>query len=93
MGRNTSAARGHPLWKAAYLLASDDPDPDVRLLQNLSRACFQHLVDRDSTHSPTTDSNDLTTSVKCAACVMYKAVRPTITMIRNKRIAVEAMHR
>lgn len=46
---------GYTLWKAAYLLALGSLDPDVRLLRNLFRACFQHLIDRGDTCTPTTD--------------------------------------
>ena len=41
--------------KAAYLLALGSLDPDVRLLRNLFRACFQHLIDRSDTCTLTTD--------------------------------------
>lgn len=46
---------GYALWKAAYLLALGSLDPDVRLLRNLFRACFQHLIDRSDTCTLTTD--------------------------------------
>ena len=46
---------GYTLWKAAYLLALGSLDPDVRLLRNLFRAYFQHLIDRGDTCTPTTD--------------------------------------
>lgn len=38
-----------------YLLALGSLDPDVRLLRNLFRACFQHLIDRGDTCTPTMD--------------------------------------